>query len=158
MNPETKAGILATVRDQCLVSTLAGRTRYPGVPRTVTFKQEMVYRLRHQDFFGLTMSETAEVLGLKRWAVWETMKRLKDKAPQLFPVLSKRMAHAYRMYSLGYTTAEIGEEMNVGERYVRRILRHLHDRRNKLGIFFRSDAGKKLQYKPYMDKIVKERW
>ncbi len=135
-----------------------GFKRY-GSERQVTFKQEAAYRLCHQDFFGLNTKDAAEVMGITRQSLWELLDRVQEIAPQLFPVLPPRMARTYHLFMEGYTACEIAALLEIKTvRYVRRVLHWLWVRREKTGVYFRSDAGRRISYQPWMDTHVKEQF
>lgn len=154
--PETKRAIKEMVCEQIEEANREGLIRY-GTERQITFKQEMAYRLCHQDFFGLSTEEAAEIMGIDRQQVWALLNRLRDQATQLFPILPKRTAKVYTLFMQGYTPREIAEELEiVTVDYVQRVLHALWEDRERTGVYFRSGAGRQINYQPSMDAFVKE--
>ena len=152
---ETKRAIREMVCEQIEEANREGLIRY-GTDRHVTFKQEMAYRLCHQDFFGLSTEDTSEVMGLTPREVERLLKRLREQAGQLFPILTPRTAKIHAMFLDGYTVSEIADYLNIYASRVWKVLRYLHEHREQTGIYFRSDAGRRISYQPSMDASVKE--
>jgi len=143
------------VFEQAEAANREGLIRY-RTGRYITFKQEIAYRLCHQDFFGLGTDDAADVMGIERQSLWELLNRVKIVAPQLFPILEPRMAKMYTMFLDGYTVFEIADCLNINTSAVWKVLKHLHSNRKQTGIYFRSDAGKRIGYQPSLDETVRE--
>lgn len=155
MQPETKIAIKQLVTEQVDALHREGMVRYRGVNRRVTFKQEEVYRLVHQDFFGLSTTDAVEVAGITVQDIRQKLTCIAKVAPQLFPILTPTQAMIYRMFMDGYMVMDIAEFFGVTERWIRRVLTLLH--RNKK-IYFRSDSGRRLGYHPGMDRYITEKF
>jgi predicted XRE-type DNA-binding protein len=153
---ETRQAIRKMVCEQIADANREGMIRY-GTERQVTFKQEMAYRLCHQDFFGLGQRDAAEVMEIAQPEVSKLLDRLRKTAPQLFPILEQRMAKMYGLFMEGFTAQEIADEMGIiTVHYVRRVLHWLWTQREKTGVYFRSNAGRQVSYSPSMDAHVTE--
>jgi hypothetical protein len=157
MIEETMRTIREMVTTQIEEADREGLIRY-GTERQVTFKQETAYRLCHQDFFGLSTTDAAEVMECSQRDVNYCLQRLREIAPQLFPILTPSMAKMYVLFMEGNTNEEIADCLNVSTRHVRRVLKFLHDHKEQTGMYFRSDAGRRIAYNVCMDGYVKERW
>jgi hypothetical protein len=84
---------------QCKNLDKKGRELYGrDAKRYITFKQEMVFRLCHHDFFGLSAKEAAEVMQMGIRSIYELLKRIEAVAPQLFPILTPYQAKIYRLF------------------------------------------------------------
>jgi predicted DNA-binding protein YlxM (UPF0122 family) len=124
--------------------------------RLVTPKQELAFRLRHHDFHGLSLSEVARAMGVEEQAVTNLLTRMQSAAPQMFPILSPRIARMYQLFTEdNMTCKEIAEEVGVTPRAVQKALRDLYDRRKVTGLWFRSGSGRKLSYQPWMDTYTR---
>lgn len=75
--------------------------------RHITHRQEQIYRMRHHDFDGLTTKQVAAMLGIHPKNVSCQMFKMQKIAPQLFPILTKRQADIYHMFT------ELGLEQKV---------------------------------------------
>jgi hypothetical protein len=125
-----------------------------GTARVVTFKQEEAYRLCHHQYFGLRMEEAAAILGISMRTLRWRLECLRKTAPQLFPILRPNVFKQYNMFMEGYTVTEIAECLNISTRAVFAVLSYLHKHRRSTGVYFRSDAGRKLRYHAWMDSYI----
>lgn len=66
--------------------------------RLISKRQEQIYRLRHQDFAGLTTKQVAAILRITTHSVARHMWEMQKVAPQLFPILTRRQADIYHMF------------------------------------------------------------
>lgn len=60
-------------------------------------KEAEIYRLCHHDFDGLSTKEAAEIMGVTPRRIEQVLVKIKRKAPQLFPILTRIQAHAYSL-------------------------------------------------------------
>ncbi len=123
--------------------------------RVLTVHEEHVYRLIHHDFAGLTQEEAAELLNISQSEVSRTVSHLRDKAPQLFPILTRLQVHV-RGFILeqGFTHQQIAEAMGTSEGTVDSIVATLKDK----GVCFEKPIGKTVQYTEGMDGDVTEKF
>jgi hypothetical protein len=154
VNELTRDAVKQLVAERIKSADAEGRKRY-GTERLITFKQEEAYRLVHQDHFGLSNVDAAEVAGTTEQSITQKLTRLAAVAPQLFPVLTPLQSKIYRMFMEGYTVREIAEFFGVIERGIKRVLTLLHKDKQ---IYFRSDSGCRRRYRSSMDNDVKEVW
>lgn len=66
--------------------------------RIITEDEEKCYRLRHPDFMGFTTKETAKKMKVSIEKVRRLLKSLKQKCPNLFPILTYRQQLVYWLY------------------------------------------------------------
>ena len=159
MEETTKQAMLDIVFKQCQEAYAEGIARYHTAKRRLTFKQEVAFRLCHQNFCGLSVAEAAEVMGITRRAIEILLNTAKETAPQLFPILPVKTAKVYEMFLGGQTVGEIAEELGVSSRRVKFVLTYLHDHRTKTGVYFRTDAARRIKcYLPQYDEYVKEKF
>ena len=58
--------------------------------RIISLDEESVYRLCHHDFGGLTTQDAAFLIGMSTRRINQLLESLEQKAPQLFPILTKK--------------------------------------------------------------------
>jgi len=87
--------------------------------RLITHRQEQIYRMRHQDFVGLTTKQVAAMLGITTHSVARHMWEMQKIAPQLFPILTRRQADIYHMFTeLGLEQKVIAEVLGISSNCV----------------------------------------
>lgn len=67
--------------------------------RKISKLEEQAFRLCHHEHEGLTIREAAIRMELREHIVRRLLKNVKQKVPQLFPILTKRQYQIYRMYA-----------------------------------------------------------
>lgn len=96
--------------------------------RQVTKLEEQAYRLRHHDFEGLTMKETAERMDVSERTISRLLKNLKQKAPQLFPILTSQQFFIYNCYvGQGMTQQEIAKMLGKTRENITLMLQQMQD-------------------------------
>lgn len=157
MNRVNAAAIKTALVLDMQALAIEGIARYGDVARCITTSEEAAYRLCHHDFYGLTQQDAATVLGIKQSAVAQRLASLKDKAPQLFPILSQKVALVYHCFTAdNMPVKQIAEKLKLTPRYCWRVLKKLWDTRKNNGLYFRSGFINRLHYRTWMDKHVKE--
>jgi hypothetical protein len=145
---------VAAVRGLALYGDLRGPPK-----RYVSTAEEAAYRLCHHDFYGLSQGEAAQVLGVTQAAVAQRLTSLKNKAPQLFPILSRNVAAVYNRFTTdNMTVREIADDLQLSPRYCWQVLQDLWENRENTGLYFRTGTRQRLYYRPWMDEHVKECW
>lgn len=87
--------------------------------RLITHRQEQIYRLRHHDFAGLTTKQVAVMLGITTHSVARYMWEMQKVTPQLFPILTRRQADIYHMFTeLGLEQKIIAGILNISKNNV----------------------------------------
>ncbi|KKN53846.1 hypothetical protein LCGC14_0598050 [marine sediment metagenome] len=123
--------------------------------RLITERQEQIYRMRHHDFGGMSTKEVAAELGIIIQAVNEHMHKMRKKAPQLFPILTKRQAEILNLHSqLGLSPKEIGLRLGISDITVRGTLHKLQHP----NIFVPGKKGTSAEYETWMDFAVKQKF
>jgi predicted transcriptional regulator len=84
--------------------------------------------------------------------------RVKQVAPQLFPILAPRIAKMYELFMENYTCREIAETLGVTPRAVQYAIKELFRTRREVGLYFRSNSERRLSYRTYMDEWIKEKF
>lgn len=93
--------------------------------RIISEKQEKVYRLVAGEFEGLSTKEAAGRLGVGQRAVQSMLKRIEEKAPQLFPLITKQEYHVLQLLQNGATNSEITEALGLSACRVSQIKKSL---------------------------------
>ena len=92
--------------------------------RKITKKQEQVYRLVHPSFGGLSYTQTAVKMRITEDAVYKLLARMKEVAPQLFPILSLEHAEIWNLWQdAGLTCRDIASLKGTTERSIQAKLR-----------------------------------
>lgn len=122
--------------------------------RTITKTEERIYRTCHQDFGAMTTKMAAGKLWVSQGHIQRTLRNLKKKAPQLFPILTQRQACIKDMISLwGYTHRAVAIALEISESTVDSTVAMLKVK----GICF-DKSHKTVQYKKWMDKAIRKRF
>lgn len=123
--------------------------------KQITKDEEIVYRLCSDQFKGLTTKEAAKQLGISQRRVQQLLQSVHAKAPQLFPILTKRQAQIEELVNgLGLTYEQIAKRLHITVSTVESTVQTL----KKKGVYFES-GREVLQYKPEMDDgRIKERF
>lgn len=122
--------------------------------RTITKTEEQIYRMCHQDFGAMTTKTAAEELGVSQGHIQRTLRNLKKKAPQLFPILTERQVCIYKLISIyGCTHREVAIGSGISESTVDSIVATMRAK----GVYFNS-PHKTVQYKKYMDRVIERRF
>lgn len=94
--------------------------------RKITEREQMAYWYRHHDFKGFTVKRTAFIMGITQRRVNQLLQSLKQKAPQLFPILTKQQADVlYLITELGLTHEQVGWRLLISEEAVAGVVRTL---------------------------------
>lgn len=122
--------------------------------RVITEFEERIYRLRHQDFEGLTTIETAKQLKISEACVRHNLRNLEKKCPQLFPILTQRQA-LIRNYIIegGYSHEQIAILLDISKRTVGVIVATL----KKKGVCFERPHRTE-RYEGYLDNQIRKKF
>ncbi len=122
--------------------------------RVLTRLEETVIRLLHHDHEGLTEDEAAERLGCTQQNIANAVARIKQKAPSLFPLMTKNQKLIFDYITEeGLKHNQIAIILKVSEHAVAEIVRQLKDK----GI--RIDRATKMErYQDFMDGNVREKF
>lgn len=94
----------------------------------ITKQEEQAYRLRHHEFEGLTEEKTAKIMNVSKRTVKRLLKNLKQKAPQLFPILTRQQYLIYQWYvERGLSQENIAALLGTTQQNVDRILQRMKD-------------------------------
>ena len=124
--------------------------------RLISKRQEQVYRLRHHDFAGLSPKETAEHLGITVTHVGRILKEMREKVPQLFPILTRRQADVYYLYVLiGLATNEVAKYLGISRDNVGMRIEGMR----KKEVFIPWEHPPRVQYVTWMhDHQIKQKF
>ena len=122
--------------------------------RILSKKEEQAFRLCHQDWEGMTTRDAAVAIGLSQRRVQQLLQSVEQKAPALFPILTKcQMVVRDCINENGFTFKQIAEVLCVSESNVDNIVKTL----KKKGVILERRKPT-VQYQDYMDNQVKERF
>ncbi len=122
--------------------------------KNLTDKQVQAYRLVSGEFEGLSTDEAARRMSITPQAVNRLLDRARTVCPQLFPLLTKQEANVKALFAIGWTRAEIADQLQVGLSRVSQIIGVIND---KQGTNLQLSPIKMLSYQPWMDnKIVRK--
>ena len=121
--------------------------------RVISKFEEEVIRLCHHDFAGLTQTEAAQRLDVSQGLISETLAHIKKKAPQLFPILTKRQG-LVRDYIVdeGLTHQQIAILLLTSEHCIDSTVATMKAK----GVCFEKPR-KLLRYERWMDKHVRRK-
>jgi len=119
--------------------------------RTITVFEEKVLRCVHHEFSSMTQREAAEQLKCSQSQISDAINRLKRKAPQMFPILTRQQAFIQKcICEDGLTHREIAMLLGLNENTLKSRIARL---RNK-GVNFEKPK-RTLQYGEYMDGKIR---
>lgn len=122
------------------------------VKRHLTEWEEQVVRTVHHDFGGHSRKNAARHLGTTKNAIDSALKRVKRKAPQLFPILTRQQKQVYDLLNKGYTRNTIAAIQRTSTKNIDNIIQQLH----KKG-FDQHRLKTTIAYDPHMDdRIVRK--
>jgi len=122
--------------------------------RTITQFEEQVLRLIHHDFEGRTQREAAKQLKCSQSQISDAVSRLKRKAPQMFPILTRQQAFIQKcICEDGLTHQEIAMLLGLNENTLKSRIARL---RNK-GVSFEKPK-RTFQYGEYMDSKIRHKF
>jgi len=117
-------------------------------------RQIQAYRLVSGDFDGLPVVETAKRMGISPQAVNRLLNRAEATCPQLFPLLTKQEVDVKALLAIGWSNQEIADQLQVCLSRVRQIIRAINDKQGTV----RLPPVKIVQYQPYLDSQIKEKF
>ena len=120
----------------------------------LTKKEQQAYRLCHQDFAGLITKEAGKRMGVSQRRIQQLLQGVKQKAPQLFPILTARQVCIDVLINEnGYSYQDVVRAMNISISTVSNIVEAM----KKKGVKFLRRKPK-VSYQDYMDKQVIEKF
>lgn len=122
--------------------------------RKVTKDEELAYRLCHHEFGGHSVPVTAAIMGIKPSKVYRLLASLKKKAPQLFPIMTRKQYVIYKHYISGMTQNEIATVLGRSTSNIQAILKCIE----RKGFPMLGINGKTVRYNSSMDKHIKEKF
>ena len=125
-----------------------------GNNRVITEFEEKVLRLVHHEFKGYTQIEAAEKLDVSQACIAQTLGRIRQVVPQLFPIMTRHQAYVYEQITKkGMTAEQIARRMGKSKRAIEQMIVRI----KKRGFAFPRRA-KKLRLEPWMDNQVVEKF
>ena len=122
--------------------------------RILTKQEETAIRLSHHDFVGLTTDKAAEIMGVSQRRVQQLLQSAEQKAPQLFPILTKHQAEIkWLINEAGLTFEQVAEVLKVTPNSVSNTVKVLKEKD-----VYIERRKKTVQYQDWMDGQVKEKF
>lgn len=111
---------------------------------------------------GLSQTDAAAVMGIRRQRLQELLERARQARPDLFPILTQQEYDVLSMIQCGLSIDEIAErlwsprkgEVGVSRRRVERIVSSLRDKNRDV----RVDCAKTATYEPWMDNQIVQKF
>ena len=154
---QTRDSIAEMVWSQVRKCRRAGRREFPDDLPRFSPEQEAAYRLCHQDFFGLSRDDAADILGSTPRGVNYMLSVVKKEAPQLFPILPQRSAKVHFLFTVeNMIPTEIANHLGISVKTVNNILWGLYSMRKETGLYFRAGSRRRITYEPWMDIHIKQ--
>ncbi len=119
--------------------------------RTITKRDEEIFRHCHHDFLGLSTRDAAERLGVTMSTVQHALKRMESKIPIMFPILTPRQKEMYDLLDSGLTLAQVAELTDTTESNVGAFVTKLHKKGHHLNRRLPT-----VRYSNWMDGDVRE--
>ena len=92
--------------------------------RKISEKQEWAYRLCHPSFGGLSYAQAAVKMRITEDAIYKLLARMREVAPQLFPIISLEHAEIWKLWQdAGLTCRDIASLKETTERTIQAKLR-----------------------------------
>lgn len=140
----------------CLMAILL-RWMKAKMGNRITKQEATIYRYCHHDFEGLTVVETAATLGISESKVRRLLKSLESKAPQLFPILSRRDFNIYKLViGKGLTQQEIADTFGWPQSTVQAAIQRMRDQ-GIAGLDV-DGIGKTVNYESSMDSHIHQKF
>ena len=125
--------------------------------RKITGHEIKVYRLCHHEFEGRTVKDTAYAMSISEGKVRRLLKSLKRKAPQLFPILTKRQYAIYQLYvNHGYSQLTIAAHLRTTQSNIQATIQRMKDK-GVVGLDI-GGVSETVSYDSSMDKHVKRKF
>jgi len=119
--------------------------------RILSHFEETIIRWHHHDFVGLSLEETAHRVFTTVPELEQKLKEIKQKCPQLFPILTPQHRAILLMYDKHMSRASIAVALGISEQELHKKIAFL--RKHKFLWNRKPD-----QYDPILDNKVKERF
>jgi transposase len=125
--------------------------------REITEQEERAYHLCHHEFHGHTVTEAAILMGVSVSQVRRLLRNVKQKAPQLFPILTKQQYLIFQLYvERGLTQRVIAEMLKTTQSNIHAIIQRMKKKGVK-GLDV-TGIGDTVSYDSSMDKHVKQKF
>jgi len=122
--------------------------------RQWTEQEERIFRMVHHDFDGLTIREASDKLGLSTRRIQYILKGIKKKAPQLFPILTKREnTIATMLLEKGLSIEQIAIASGKTENHIKVIIHRMKEKG-----FVIPNIKEPVRYTPEHDNKIKEKF
>lgn len=121
--------------------------------RTLSQREEQALRLCHHEFEGMTTKLAAKAIGISQRRVQQLLQSIKLKAPQMFPILTKRQTDIrFWITEKGCTLEQTAGILLISRQTVAKTVETLR----KKGVCLEKRKPT-LQYQNYMDdKMVQK--
>ena len=126
-----------------------------GLP-PITKRQEQAYRLCHHEFGGLSQTDAAKKMNISQPRVNELLAIVRQKAPQLFPILTATQDKVLHMVLVdGFRYFEVAEKLGITISAVGNCVAILKE---KGVIFAEGKTRGAIRFEEYMSDQVKEKF
>lgn len=122
----------------------------------LTGKQIEAYRLVSGEFQNQPTKTAAESMGISVQAFNRLLRRAEKAAPSIFPILTKQEADVKALLAIGYFNCELANQLGVSLGRISQIISSLFAKRP--GLAAKSQPIKLLQYQPFMDSQIREKF
>jgi DNA-binding NarL/FixJ family response regulator len=127
-----------------------------AMKRNLTEQEEAISRLVHHEFGGLSRKEAAARLGITRQALTYHLKQIKQKAPQLFPILTQEQWEIYKLFQDGLDRSDVADRLCCTLKHLDAIQAQLLKKGFDCRIH--RNGRKTVAYNPSMDGSVKRKF
>lgn len=125
--------------------------------RKITKDEEQAFRLCSHEFEGLTVFEASIRMELREHIVRRLLRSLERKAPQLFPILTKRQHTILKMYlGNGDSQQIIARKLKTTQSNIAATIQRMKEQ-GVTGLNINS-VGRVDQYKKSMDSYIVEKF
>lgn len=118
--------------------------------RIITEKEEQAYRLVSGDFKGLSVVQAAVQMGISKSRVHQLLKSTEKKAPQLFPLLTKREAEVLHLLERQVDDGDVQDVLDLTPVQFKEVIRSLRIK----GRLHKSCHVPTVAYQSYMDNQI----
>lgn len=122
--------------------------------RILTQLEETAIHFCHHDLVGFTTDEAAKILGLSQRRVQQLLQSAEQKAPQLFPLLTRHQAAIkWLINEAGLTFEQVAGVLEISVNSVSNVVKTLKEK----GVHIER-RKKTAQYQNYMDGQIREKF
>jgi DNA-binding NarL/FixJ family response regulator len=125
---------------------------YDEADRVIPHFWEKAYRLVAGEFSGMTLQNAAKVLKITPKELSRVLKEFEQKAPQLFPLVTKPEYETLELLKEGLLISDIARTLGVDKATIDRRIESLIRKKRW------AHDKKTIRYAPYMDTETREKF